>query len=89
MLQTYISSVSYVSEVCCKGFVWMLHIMQWLYSYVVNVYSQCFIHFFIHTLQACLCECYICFTHMLYSLHTGIRSHLGHDCVYQGVPKSD
>ena len=24
-----------------------------------------------------------------YSLHTGIRSRLGHDCAYQGVPKSD
>ena len=30
---------------------------------------------------------YTCVTR--YSLHTGIRSRLGHDYVYQGVPKSD
>jgi hypothetical protein len=69
MLQAY---VSVVSNVCCKSFVWMLqkyigilHMLQWLYPYVANVRSQCFICFFRRTLQVCLSRCCICFTHML------------------------
>ena len=32
MLQAYISNVSPVSDVCCKCFMWMLHMLQWLYT---------------------------------------------------------
>ena len=39
--------------------------LQWLYTYVVNVCSQCFICFFRRMLQVCLSRCCISFTHML------------------------
>jgi hypothetical protein len=39
--------------------------LQELYMYVVNVYSQCFIYFFRCKLQVCLSGCCICFTHIL------------------------
>jgi hypothetical protein len=39
--------------------------LQWLYTYVANVCSQCFICVFRRMLQECLSECCICFTHML------------------------
>jgi hypothetical protein len=26
-----------VSNVCCKYFIWMLHILQWSYTYVANI----------------------------------------------------
>jgi hypothetical protein len=43
----------------------MLHILQWLYTYVVSDCSKCFICFFMRTLQICLFGCHICFTYML------------------------
>ena len=43
----------------------MLHMLQWLYTYVVSFCSQCFICFYRRMLQVCLFECCICFTHML------------------------
>jgi hypothetical protein len=39
------SNVSSVLDVCCKCFVWMLHMFQWIYTYVTSVYSKCFICF--------------------------------------------
>jgi hypothetical protein len=36
MLQVYVSNVSSVSDVCCKRFIWMLHMLQWLYIYVAK-----------------------------------------------------
>jgi hypothetical protein len=39
--------------------------LQWLYTYVASVCSQCFIYVFRRTLQVCLSGCCICFTHML------------------------
>jgi hypothetical protein len=39
------SNVSAVSNVCCKCFIWMLHMLQWSYTYVTNVCSKCFICF--------------------------------------------
>jgi hypothetical protein len=38
--------------------------LQWLYKYVANVCSQCFIYFFKHMLQVCLSGCSISFTHV-------------------------
>ena len=45
MLQVYVSDVLSISDVCCKCFIWMLHMLQWLYTYVASVYSKCFIYF--------------------------------------------
>jgi hypothetical protein len=50
MLQAYVSSVSDVSEVCCKCF--------------IRIFPM-FHLFFRRMLQVCLCEYCICFTHML------------------------
>ena len=43
----------------------MLHMLQWLYTYVASVRSKCFICFFRSILQVCIFGCCICFTHML------------------------
>jgi hypothetical protein len=40
MLQVYVSAVL---NVCCKCFVRMFHMLNWLYIYVANVYCKCFI----------------------------------------------
>ena len=41
ILQVYVTNVLVVSDVCCKCFIWMSHILQWLYTllqaYVSNV----------------------------------------------------
>ena len=65
MLQAYISSVS---EVYYKCFMWMLqmyigmlHMLQWLYTYVANIYSKCFIYFF----DIC-CKCVPHMLHVFY-----------------------
>jgi hypothetical protein len=42
MLQGYVSSIVGVSDVCFKCFIWMLHILLWLYTYVCSV---CFKYF--------------------------------------------
>jgi hypothetical protein len=48
-LQVYVSNVLTISNVYCKCFIWMLHILQCPYTYVANV----------------CCKCFICFGHML------------------------
>jgi hypothetical protein len=45
MLQVYVSSVSAVSNICCKCFILMLYMLQWLYTYVANVCFKCFTYF--------------------------------------------
>jgi hypothetical protein len=79
MLQAY---VLIVSDVCCKCFIWMfqkwiemLHMLQWLDTYVASVCSKCFICFFIRMLQMCLSRCCICF-------HTYVASVLSRCCVW-------
>jgi hypothetical protein len=78
MLQAYVLSVSIVSEVCCKGFQWilqkligMLHILQcctlMLQTSVANVLSV----FFRCMLQVCLSGCCICFAHMFLNVLSG------------------
>jgi hypothetical protein len=42
MLQAYVSSVSYISNVCFKCFIWMLHMLLWLYTYVLSICFECF-----------------------------------------------
>jgi hypothetical protein len=37
MFQVYVLNVSAVLNVCCKCFIWMLHMFHWLYMYVANV----------------------------------------------------
>jgi hypothetical protein len=39
--------------------------LQWLYTYIANISSQCFFCFFRRMLQVCLFGCCIYFTHML------------------------
>jgi hypothetical protein len=45
MLQVSIQNISSTSDVCCKCFIWMLHMLQWLYAYVGSACSNCFICF--------------------------------------------
>jgi hypothetical protein len=42
MLQTYVSSISGVSNVCFKCFTWMLHMLLWLVSSVSHVSDSCY-----------------------------------------------
>jgi hypothetical protein len=72
MLQTSIQKFSSVSEVCCKCFIWLLHIFQWLYTYVARVYSKYFICFrfilfiwMLHILQ----WLYTCCNHVFQMFH--------------------
>jgi hypothetical protein len=41
MLQAYVSSVLCVSDVYLKCFIWMLHTLLWLYTYVSSVSDLC------------------------------------------------
>jgi hypothetical protein len=43
----------------------MLHMLQWLHTYVASVRSKCFIYFSRCILQVCLFRCCICVIHML------------------------
>jgi hypothetical protein len=54
-------------DVAKKKQIWMLHILQWLYTYVASVYSKCFIYFR-------RCKCFIWMLHMLQWLYTYIAS---------------
>jgi hypothetical protein len=42
MLQVHVLKCFSVLDICCKCFIWMLHILQWLYTYVSNVCFKCF-----------------------------------------------
>jgi hypothetical protein len=41
----YVLNVLAVSEVCCKCFIWMLYMLQWLYTYITSVCFKCFAYF--------------------------------------------
>ena len=72
--------------VSCKCFMWMLHMLQWLYSYVASVLFQMFQMlqtFVAYVLSGCCIRfthmfgsvsfgCCICFTHMLQVFHLDI-----------------
>jgi hypothetical protein len=42
MLQSNVSSVPGVSDVCFKCFIWIFHMLQWLYTHVSSVYFKRF-----------------------------------------------
>jgi hypothetical protein len=48
--------------------------LQWLYTYVANVCSKCFIYFFRHMLQACLFGCCMYFIWMLHIFYNCFSS---------------
>jgi hypothetical protein len=39
------SNIAAVLNVCCKCFIWMLHMLQWPYTYVASVCFKCFSRF--------------------------------------------
>ena len=48
MLQVFYLDIAYVAlaiHVCCKCFIWMLHMLQCPYTYVASVCCKCFINF--------------------------------------------
>ena len=45
MLQVYVSNILAVSNVCCKCFIYMLHMLHWIYTYVASVCFKYFIYF--------------------------------------------
>jgi hypothetical protein len=67
MLQCFISML--------QKYIWMLHMLQWLYTYVASVYSKCFIHFGCMLQVFCLdvayvvVTIYICCKHMFQMFH--------------------
>jgi hypothetical protein len=75
----YVSNISSVSDVCCKCFICMFHMLQWLYTYVESVCFKCFIYFrrmlqvffsrcvavTMHISCKCMFQCFTCFTRML------------------------
>jgi CBS domain containing-hemolysin-like protein len=75
VLKVHVASVcfKYFRGMCCKCFIRMLHMLQWLYIYVANAYSQCFICF--HTYVASV------FILMLHIFHTYVESVLSRCCV--------
>jgi hypothetical protein len=81
MLQVYVSAAS---NVCCRRFTWMLHIMQLLYMYVVSVclkYFSCLKHM----LQVFLFRCHICcigYTLMLQVYVSNVLAVLNVCCKY-------
>jgi hypothetical protein len=36
----YISNVLAISKVCCKCFIWKLHMLQWLYMYIASMFQM-------------------------------------------------
>jgi hypothetical protein len=42
ILQAYVSNILAISYVRYKCFIWMLHMLQWLYTYVASVCFSCF-----------------------------------------------
>jgi hypothetical protein len=75
-------------------FIWMLHMLQWLYTYVASIYSKCFTYFR-HMLQVfymlqvlpisdICCKCFICCKYifqMFYLFQTYVASVLSRCCI--------
>ena len=68
--------IAMIIHICCKCFIWMLHMLQWLYTYVVSLYSKyftwfrCILQQIFYLFQTFVCkhfwfDCCICFTHLL------------------------
>jgi hypothetical protein len=76
MLQVYVSNVSAVLNIYYKCFIWMLHILHWLYTYVASAYFKCFIYLK-RMLQAFywnVCICCSVHTHMLQAYIVNVSS---------------
>jgi hypothetical protein len=69
MLQVHVSNVLSLSNVWCKCFICILHMLQWLCMYAVSVCSKCFTCFRpmlqVFHLDVAYVACCICFRHML------------------------
>ena len=37
----YVINISAVLNICCKCFIWILHLLQWLYTYVASICFKC------------------------------------------------
>jgi phage-related protein len=88
MLKEYVLNVSSVFSLilqqlflCCKCFMWMLHMLQWLYTYVASVLFQMFQMLKTYVAHV-LSRCCICFMHMLEVFHPDIAyvSHIFCKC---------
>jgi hypothetical protein len=85
MLQVYVSNVSAISNVCCKCFIWILDMLQWLYMYVASVCSN------VSPVLDLCCKCFIWMLHMFrHMLQASIQndssvSDICCKCVYMNV----
>jgi len=68
MLQ-YISNVLAISNVCCKCFIWMLHMLQWPYTYMLQVYILN-----VSSISDVCCKYFIWMFHMFRWLYTYVAS---------------
>jgi hypothetical protein len=71
LLHTYVTSVCFecsaVSNVYCKCFIWMLHMLQCPYTYIASMCCKCFIYFgcpYTYIASMC-CKYFIYFVCML------------------------
>jgi hypothetical protein len=89
MLQKYIPNVSYVLVLCCnkcfyvascKCFTYKLHMLQWLYTYVVSVcfkWFNCFrsmLQVFYLDVPSVIVAIHICCKHMFHIFETYVAS---------------
>jgi hypothetical protein len=88
MLQVYVSSVSGVLDVCFKCFIWMLHMLLCLYTYVSSICFECFrlmlqvfrlnfakvdLNVLYVAMAIDVCfKCFICFRRMLQVFHLDV-----------------
>jgi hypothetical protein len=53
ILQLYVLNVSAVLNVCCKYFIWMLHLLQWSYTY-----CKCMFTIVLFVSNLCFSKCF-------------------------------
>ena len=65
----YVSNVSSVPDVCCKCFIWMLHIHECC-NHMFSSFSRCFIRMFASVLSVASVSysCFKCFIYIFYML---------------------
>ena len=74
MLQMCLFDVAYVSHICCKCFIWMLHMFH---TYGVSVCSKYFICFILMLHSSVLCCKYFVFLEVCSQSHEGTARALG------------
>jgi hypothetical protein len=73
MLQQHVSSVLGVSYICCKCFIWMLHMFCNGYTRIFQVFFGCFA-----SVSDVCCKCFSCFRTYVASVSSkGYKSKLG------------